>query len=100
MTVAGKVLQPGSGEHGRAPRAGRDEPPAAGADTARPEGEPWMIQKTAYAKILKAFRDAGNKFAHRQVTVNVPQAADGEKAALAAEGAAALAAQAVDEARS
>jgi len=62
--------------------------------TARPEGEPWMIQKAAYAKILKAFREAGIKFAHKQVTVNMPQSIDGDKAAIAAEGAAALAAQA------
>jgi moderate conductance mechanosensitive channel len=40
--------------------------------TARPEGEPYMIRKAAYTKILKAFREAGIKFAHRQVTVNVP----------------------------
>jgi len=61
--------------------------------TARAEGEPWMIQKAAYAKILKAFREAGIKFAHKQVTVNVPQPLDGDRAAIAAEGAAALAAQ-------
>ena len=40
--------------------------------TARPEGEPYMIRKAAYTKILKAFREAGIKFAHKQVTVNVP----------------------------
>jgi len=62
--------------------------------TARPEGEPWMIQKAAYAKILKAFRDAGIKFAHKQVTVNVPKSVEGENAAVAAGGAAALAAHA------
>ncbi len=61
--------------------------------TARPDREPWMIQKAAYAKILKAFRDAGVKFAHKEVTVNVPAAFDGDRAAMAAEGAAALAAQ-------
>jgi len=48
--------------------------------TARPEGEPYMIQKAAYTKILKAFRDAGIKFAHRQVTVNVPASSDGQAA--------------------
>jgi len=61
--------------------------------TARPEGEPWMIQKAAYAKILKAFRDAGIKFAHRQVTVYVPPSAGGDESAKAAAGAAAAAAQ-------
>jgi moderate conductance mechanosensitive channel len=44
--------------------------------TARPEGEPYMIRKAAYTKILKAFREAGIKFAHRQVTVNVPPSRD------------------------
>jgi small-conductance mechanosensitive channel len=44
--------------------------------TARPEGEPYMIRKAAYTKILKAFRDAGIEFAHRQVTVNVPPPRD------------------------
>lgn len=61
--------------------------------TARPEGEPWMIQKAAYTKIIKAFREAGIKFAHKQVTVNVPESFAGDRAALAVEGAAALAAQ-------
>ena len=37
--------------------------------TARPSGQPYMIQKTAYTKILKSFREAGIKFAHKQVTV-------------------------------
>ncbi len=60
---------------------------------ARPDREPWMIQKAAYTKIIKAFRDAGIKFAHKQVTVNVPESFTGDRAALAAEGAAALAAQ-------
>ncbi len=60
---------------------------------ARPDREPWMIQKAAYTKIIKAFREAGIKFAHKEVTVNVPASFDGDRAALAAEGAAALAAQ-------
>jgi len=60
---------------------------------ARPEGEPWMIQKAAYTKILKAFREAGIKFAHRQVTVYVPPSAGGDDASKAAAGAAAIAAQ-------
>ena len=52
-----------------------------------------MIQKAAYAKIIKAFREVGIKFAHKQVTVNVPQSIDDDRAAIAAEGAAALVVQ-------
>ena len=69
--------------------------------TARPEGEPYMIQKAAYAKILKAFREAGIKFAHKEVTVNVPALPHGnDEAMAAAAGAAALAAAAAQEAKS
>jgi len=60
---------------------------------ARPDREPWMIQKAAYTKIIKAFREAGIKFAHKEVTVNVPPGFEGDRATLAAEGAAALAAR-------
>ena len=60
--------------------------------TARPEGEPYMIRKAAYTKIIKAFREAGIKFAHKQVTVNVPSSQMGDEAMAAAAGAAALAA--------
>jgi len=61
--------------------------------TARPEGEPYMIRKAAYTKILKAFREAGIKFAHKQVTVNVPALSHtNDEAMAAAAGAAALAA--------
>jgi small-conductance mechanosensitive channel len=62
--------------------------------TARPEGEPYVIQKAAYSKILKAFRDAGIKFAHKEVTVNVPALPMNDEAMAAAAGAAALAAAA------
>ena len=65
--------------------------------TARPEGEPYMIRKAAYTKILKAFREAGIKFAHRQVTVYVPPSQNDDGKAAAA-GAAALAAAAPDPA--
>ncbi len=64
--------------------------------TARPEGEPYMIRKAAYTKLLKAFREAGIKFAHRQVTVYVPPSQEGNEAARAAAGGAALAATAAD----
>jgi small-conductance mechanosensitive channel len=60
--------------------------------TARPEGEPYLIRKAAYTKIIKAFREAGVKFAHRQVTVNVPASAMSDEVMAAAAGAAALAA--------
>lgn len=39
--------------------------------TARPTGNSWVIRRVAYDKIIRAFRDAGIRFAHRQVTVNV-----------------------------
>ena len=69
--------------------------------TARPAtAAPYMIQKATYTKILKAFREAGIKFAHRQVTVYVPPSAGGDAAAnVAAAGGAALAVQAADAKR-
>ena len=60
--------------------------------TARPEGEPYMIRRAAYTKILKAFREQGIQFAHKQVTVNVPASQMSDEAMAAAAGAAALAA--------
>ena len=41
--------------------------------TAKPGGNSFVIRRVAYDKIIKAFRDAGIKFAHKEVTVNVPQ---------------------------
>jgi small-conductance mechanosensitive channel len=64
--------------------------------TARPEGEPYMIRKAAYTKILKAFREAGIKFAHKQVTVYVPPSQMSDEARTAAAGAAALASAPAD----
>jgi len=64
--------------------------------TARPEGEPYMIRKAAYTKILKAFREAGIEFAHRQVTVYAQPGQTGSEAAATAAGGAALAATAAD----
>ena len=64
--------------------------------TARPEGEPYMIRKAAYTKIIKAFREGGIKFAHKQVTVNVPASQMNDEAMAAAAGAAALAAASTD----
>jgi small-conductance mechanosensitive channel len=58
--------------------------------TARPTNNAWVVRRVAYDKIIRAFRDAGIKFAHRQVTVNVPPTAEG--GALAGPAAAAAAA--------
>ena len=40
--------------------------------TARPGNNAWVVRRVAYDKIIRAFRTAGIKFAHREVTVNVP----------------------------
>jgi small-conductance mechanosensitive channel len=40
--------------------------------TARPSNNAWVVRRVAYDKIIRAFHAAGIKFAHRQVTVNVP----------------------------
>jgi small-conductance mechanosensitive channel len=56
--------------------------------TARPGNNQWVIRRMAYDKIIRAFRDAGIRFANRQVTVALP----GDDAATQrAAGAAALA---------
>ena len=52
--------------------------------TARPTSNAWVIRRVAYDKIIRAFRAAGIRFAHRQVTVNVPAGADAGGAAAAA----------------
>ena len=51
--------------------------------TARPTNNAWVVRRVAYDKIIRAFRAAGIRFAHRQVTVN---AAPGEDGAAAAAG--------------
>ncbi len=56
--------------------------------TARPTNNAWVVRRMAYDKIIRAFRDAGIRFAHRQVTVNVPPMRDGEEAMRGAAGAA------------
>jgi len=60
--------------------------------TSRPTNNAWVVRRVAYDKIIRAFRDAGIRFAHRQVTVNVPEGGDA-----AATTAAAGAALAVDK---
>jgi small-conductance mechanosensitive channel len=57
--------------------------------TAKPGNTAWMVRRVAYSKIISAFRTAGIKFAHREVTVNVPRGQDGEAADRLAAGAAA-----------
>lgn len=44
--------------------------------TARPTSNSWVVRRVAYDKIIRAFRAAGIRFAHAQVTVEVPSAAD------------------------
>jgi len=56
--------------------------------TAKPGGNSFVIRRVAYDKIIKAFRDAGIKFAHKEVTVNVPQGASAETVKAAAGAAA------------
>jgi small-conductance mechanosensitive channel len=51
--------------------------------TARPTSNAWVIRRVAYDKIIRAFRAAGIRFAHRQVTVNVPAGGDAVGAAAA-----------------
>jgi small-conductance mechanosensitive channel len=53
--------------------------------TARPGNNQWVIRRVAYDKIIRAFRAAGIRFAHRQVTVEVT---DGPASAVVAGGAA------------
>ena len=55
--------------------------------TARPGNNQWVIRRVAYDKIIRAFRAAGIRFAHRQVTVEVSDAS----ASASAAGGAALA---------
>ena len=64
---------------------------------AKPGSTVFMIRRVAYDKVLKAFKENGIKFAHRQVTVLVPSSEDEAAAAKAAAGAAALAAAAEAE---
>lgn len=48
---------------------------------ARPGSAPYLIRREAYTRILKAFAEAGIKFAHRQVTVVLPPGAPAAAAA-------------------
>ena len=57
--------------------------------TARPGNNAWVVRRVAYDKIIRAFRAAGIKFAHREVTVNVPPSQSGTETATAVAGAAA-----------
>jgi small-conductance mechanosensitive channel len=48
--------------------------------TSRPTSNAWVVRRVAYDKIIRAFRAAGIRFAHAQVTVEVPAAAEGSAA--------------------
>jgi small-conductance mechanosensitive channel len=52
-------------------------------------GGAYTIRREAYARIIKAFAEAGIKFASRQVTVNVPPGVPVDAAAAGAAAAAA-----------
>jgi small-conductance mechanosensitive channel len=56
--------------------------------TARPGDLPWLIRREAYTRILRAFREEGIRFAHREVRVVVPPDTDRAAAAGAAAAAA------------
>ena len=58
--------------------------------TARPGNTAWVVRRVAYDKIIRAFRAAGIRFAHRQVTVNVPAGRDELSADAAAAAASAV----------
>ena len=59
--------------------------------TAKPGNTAFMVRRVAYDRIISAFRAAGIKFAHREVTVNVPQGQLTGETAKAVAGAAARA---------
>lgn len=63
--------------------------------TARPGNNQWVIRRMAYDKIIRAFREAGIRFANRQVTVALPGGDDA--ATQRAAGAAALALEAASK---
>ena len=58
--------------------------------TSRPTNNAWVVRRVAYDKIIRAFRDAGIRFAHREVTVNVPEGGDAAATTAAAGAALAL----------
>ena len=62
--------------------------------TARPTNNAWVVRRVAYDKIIRAFRDAGIRFAHRQVTVNVPLSQNTQDVASSGAAAAAVESQA------
>jgi small-conductance mechanosensitive channel len=60
--------------------------------TAKPTNTAFMVRRVAYDRIITAFREAGIKFAHKEVTVNVPPGEFTPEAAKVVAGAAARAA--------
>jgi hypothetical protein len=59
--------------------------------TARPGNTAWVVRRVAYDKIIRAFKAAGIRFAHRQVTVDVSPSAGAGGTTVAAGGASAIA---------
>jgi small-conductance mechanosensitive channel len=59
--------------------------------TAKPGSAPYVIQREAYTRIIRAFKENGIQFAHRQVTVFTAPGDTGAAPAAAAGGAAARA---------
>jgi small-conductance mechanosensitive channel len=59
--------------------------------TAKPGNTSFMVRRVAYDKIISAFRAAGIKFAHKEVTVNVPHGSLTDEMTNAVAGAAARA---------
>jgi small-conductance mechanosensitive channel len=59
--------------------------------TARPGNTAWVVRRVAYDKIIRAFKAAGIRFAHRQVTVDVATSAAGGNTTAVAGGAGAVA---------
>jgi small-conductance mechanosensitive channel len=57
--------------------------------TAKPTNTAFMVRRVAYDKIISAFRAAGIKFAHKEVTVTMPPSLEGDDRAKAMAGAAA-----------
>jgi small-conductance mechanosensitive channel len=58
--------------------------------TARPGNTAWVVRRVAYDKIIRAFKAAGIRFAHRQVTVDVASRSPDASATAAAGGAMAI----------
>src|SRR6476646_370117 len=65
--------------------------------TARPGNTAWVVRRVAYDKIIRAFKAAGIRFAHRQVTVDVTSPTPAAAAVAAAGGGSAVAIEPVKQ---